>query len=443
MKSANTIVAISTPVGAGGIGIVRLSGERSLELAERLFTAKKLNYADIIPNYMYFGELSAGGYSDRGYMVYFKAPASFTGEDIVEFHLHGGVKLLEGVVAACVKEGASPAAAGEFTKRAYLNGKLALSDAEGVIDMINADSEAALNAAYRLMTGKLSRIAYQIEGELFDAITALEAVLDYPDELEDETLPEVDKLLDGAIAKLTPLVQSETYGTMAKYGISVVLAGATNAGKSSLLNALLGDDRAIVNAKEGTTRDLITESREYKGVKINFTDTAGLRNTDDEIEQEGVKRAENAILSADLVLYVIDGTSAEAAKPLKGADGKRVYTVYNKSDLGGFNPPRGEDVFLTSAATGEGVEQLLDAIAALYIGGKATDGEIVTNKRHAEAVRQAYELLSSAKGGVGSVTADCLLVDVKGAWQALGEITGTTTDDRIIDAIFSRFCVGK
>lgn len=440
-----TIVAISTPLGAGGIGIIRLSGVEALKIASELFCSNEVVNGAYTAKYMYFGTVSADGYRDKGYMVYFKAPNSFTGEDVVELQLHGGVKLLEGVVEAAVKMGARPADKGEFTKRAFLNGKLALSDAEGVIDMINADSEAGLNAAYRLMSGDLSKKIYAVQEKLFETITNLEAVLDYPEELEDETLPEEKIRLKEIAESLLPLINSESYGKMAKYGIKVVLAGATNVGKSSLINKLLSEDRAIVTDIAGTTRDLLNESLIYKGVKINLTDTAGIRLSGNEIEMEGIRRAKEAIKGADVVLYVKDISEKYDNTEIEELTGKRVIEVYNKSDLQKdvkFGKVNGQ-TFYISAKTGEGVEELLDEIAGLYLKGQASSSEMLTSERHLYAVKTAYGFISSAIANYGEVPTDCLLVDLKEAWRALGEITGSTASEDIISSIFSRFCVGK
>lgn len=382
-----TIVAISTPIGRGGIGIVRMSGDDAKNIASQIFFKKGLDFSALVPNVMYFGTVSGRDFSDRCYMVWFRAPKTYTGEDVVEFQCHGGVKLTELVVNECILRGAEMAAPGEFTKRAFLNGKMALSDAEGVIDLINADSEAGVNAAYRLMTGKLAGEIGEIQKTIFDVICDLEAVLDYPEELEDENIPQGKIGLDAALKKLAPLAKSESYGKMAKYGINVVMCGDTNVGKSSLMNAMLKENRAIVTPVAGTTRDLIGESFLHGGVKINLTDTAGIRESADEIEKEGIKRAKNAVLSADLVLYVKDGTEfgKEMEIPAE-AQGKRLVTVINKGDLLGEGVRYGEQkeakekTFVVSAKNGDGVEELLDYIVSVFNEGKVLGTEVITEK---------------------------------------------------------------
>ena len=445
-----TIVAISTPIGRGGIGIVRMSGDDAKNIASQIFFKKGLTFSALVPNVMYFGTVSGRDFSDRCYMVWFRAPKTYTGEDVVEFQCHGGVKLTELVVNECILRGAEMAAPGEFTKRAFLNGKMALSDAEGVIDLINADSEAGVNAAYRLMTGKLAGEIGEIQKTIFDVICDLEAVLDYPEELEDENIPQGKIGLDAALKKLAPLAKSESYGKMAKYGINVVMCGDTNVGKSSLMNAMLKENRAIVTPVAGTTRDLIGESFLHGGVKINLTDTAGIRESADEIEKEGIKRAKNAVLSADLVLYVKDGTEfgKEMEIPAE-AQGKRLVTVINKGDLLGEGVRYGEQkeakekTFVVSAKNGDGVEELLDYIVSVFNEGKVLGTEVITEKRHLSAVLKAKKHLEDALENYDALPSDCILVDVKAAWQALGEITGSTSSEEVVNAIFDKFCVGK
>ena len=299
-----TIAAISTPLGKGGIGIVRLSGEDSLTIADKVFTAESFSISDVKANYMYFGYFKGSDFSDKGYMVYFKAPKSFTGEDTVEFQLHGGIRLLEGVVNECVKYGAVPAERGEFTKRAFLNGKLMLSDAEGIIDMINADSAASLRAGFRLMQGYLAKEVVSLERELTDLISSLEASLDYPEEMEDEVLPEIPKIKNSVGSRLEKLKNTASTGKIIKEGIDVALIGEANVGKSSLLNRLVGKDRAIVTDVAGTTRDVIEVFAEYEGVKINFIDTAGIRESDDLVEKFGIEKSKETAKPMEIIFVL-------------------------------------------------------------------------------------------------------------------------------------------
>lgn len=444
-----TITAISSPIGAGGIGIVRVSGSDALSIADAIFNFGKetsrvrARGSDIIQNWepfkMHFGTFVAEDFCDRGYAVYFPADKAYTGEDTVEFYLHGGVRIMQGALDTIIKEGAVLAEHGEFTKRAFLSGRLSLADAEGVIDMINADSSAGLRAAYRLMDGKVSKAVDGILSDLQDLIAGLEATLDYPEETEDEVLPSLAGGIDGCISKVNALLSSASRGRIAKHGINVVLAGGVNAGKSSLMNAMLNEERAIVAPVAGTTRDTVEDSFEYDGVRINLVDTAGIRESEDEIETQGVQRARKAIEGADIVLHVIDKTNPNRDE--LDFYGKRVFTVFNKCDVAGFAIPRMAYTFGVSAKTGEGVDALVRAIAELY-GGEAGGGELITNERHVSALYEAKRALDSAKQGL-SYTVDCTLIDLRAAYDALGQITGRTATEDIVDAIFSKFCVGK
>lgn len=444
-----TIAAISSPIGAGGIGIVRVSGNDALGIADAIFNFGKeasrvrARGQNIIQHWeplkMNFGTFVAEDFCDRGYAVYFPAAQAYTGEDTVEFYLHGGVRIMRGALDALIAEGASLAEHGEFTKRAFLAGRLTLADAEGVIDMINADSAAALRAAYRLMDGNVARAVNEVFEELQTVIAGLEATLDYPEETEDEVLPSLESSIDECLKKVNGLLNSASRGRIVKHGINAVLAGGVNAGKSSLMNAMLKEERAIVADIAGTTRDTVEDSFEYDGVRINLVDTAGIRESDDSIEAQGVARARKAIDGADIILHVIDKTNPSPDEP--DFYGKRVFTVFNKCDVAGFAIPRMAYTFGVSAKTGEGVEALVRAICELYSEGSA-GGELITNERHISALTAAKRALENAKNSL-CYTADCTLIDLRSAYDELGQITGKTATEDIVDEIFSKFCVGK
>lgn len=468
----STIVAISSPVGAGGIGIVRVSGKDALDIAGAIFVfaSKKdaTKASDWVPLHMNFGTFSASDFSDKGYAVFFPAAKAFTGEDTIEFYLHGGVRVLNGAVEEILKHGAVLAERGEFTKRAFLAGKMNLSDAEGVIDMINAESAAAIRAAYRQMNGGLSEKINRISEILLDNIVSLEASLDYPDEMEDEVIKPLEIGLNRAINEISALLLTVRSGKMAKHGVNAVLAGATNAGKSSLLNAFLNEDRAIVTPVAGTTRDVITESVECKGVKINLVDTAGLRESEDFIESAGIARAKKAIEGADVVLHVVDAKRFSENKSLSfdteiqfdDKNQTKLYTVFNKCDeiseqdleklknkscglVEKYDKEKCEICFV-SAKTGDGVQALLEKIADLFIKGETDGGEIITSERHLSALLEAKTALVSARAAFekGEST-DCVLIDLRSAYDALGKITGKTATEDIVNGIFFKFCVGK
>lgn len=434
----STIAAISSPIGTGGIGIVRVSGEDALKIADAIFVFKAGDKT-WQPLHMHFGTFKAEDFSDMGYAVYFPAKQSFTGEDTVEFYLHGGVRIMKGALDTLIRSGAVLAKGGEFTKRAFLNGRMSLADAEGVIDMINAESSSALNAAYRLMDGEVSKNINSILEKLECLIATLEATLDYPDEMEDEVLPVLPDEIEEALDCVGQLLSTTKCGKIAKYGINVVLTGKTNAGKSSLMNAMLKSDRAIVTPVAGTTRDTIEDSLEYKGIRINIVDTAGLRESDDIVEQKGIERAKKAIDGADIVLHVI--STEEGSEDASEYPGKLVYKVYNKCDITG-RKDNGKDVYYISAKTGDGVDQLLNGIASLYENSASGSGEIITSERHVSALYEAKKALLSAKSEING-TLDCILIDLRKAYDSLGEITGKTATEDVVDSIFKRFCVGK
>lgn len=442
-----TIAAISSPIGAGGIGIVRVSGEEAVGIADAVFNFGKSvcvrshESAQVWqPLKMNFGTFLAKDFCDRGYAVYFPAAQAYTGDDTVEFYLHGGVRIMQGALNTLLEHGAVLAEHGEFTKRAFLAGRLTLADAEGVIDMINADSAAGLRAAYRLMDGSVAKAVDGISNELETLIAGLEATLDYPEETEDEVLPSLGAGIGECLKKIVSLINSSSQGRLAKHGINVVLAGDVNAGKSSLMNAMLKEERAIVADVAGTTRDTVEDSLEYNGVRINLVDTAGLRESDDVVEAQGIARARRAVENADLVLHVID-KSAKFRSEFE-FDGKMTFTVFNKCDVVGFAIPLMAYAFAVSAKTGEGVDMLVQAIAALYKENGLGGGEIITNERHVSALQEAKRALENAQANA-DCTVDCTLIDLRAAYDALGQITGKTAGEGIVEAIFSRFCVGK
>ena len=441
-----TIAAISTPVGAGAIGIVRISGDDALKVAAKIFRTSKLkDLKDAVPNMMYYGTVTAGEVSDRCLGVYFKAPKTYTGEDIFELHCHGGVRLVNEILKGCIEAGARAADKGEFTKRAFLNGKLALSDAEAVISMINAESEAQLKASYRSMTGKLSEQIYAFEEKLLDAIATMEAALDYPEEMEEESRRVAKDTVNALCKDLEKLIATAKTGSYVKQGIDVAIVGIANVGKSSTLNALTGKDRAIVTEIAGTTRDSLEERIEVNGVIINLIDTAGIRETDDKVEKLGVDRSRAIAKNSDLVLFITEAgreLTGEEKEILISVDGSKVLYVFNKDDKPHAKDDR-EGIFV-SAKTGEGIERLKKEIIDRVIGGEIDfSGNIVTDSRHYDALKRAYLSLTQAKEGFDEEPAECLLVDMRDAYSALGEITGNTADESIVNAIFSKFCLGK
>lgn len=443
---SSTITAIATPIGSGSIGVVRLSGEKSLFIANQVFSTKKLDsFCDAIPNHMYFGKINCGEFCDQCLAVYFKAPHSFTGEDVVEFQCHGGVRLLQEVIKTLLSNGATLADKGEFTKRAFLNGKYSLSEAEGIIDMINSENIAGLNAGYRQMTGHLNKKIKEIESQILDITASLEASLDYPEELEEEVRENLPNSLNSVKIGIKSLLDTAKLGRIVKSGINVAIIGQPNIGKSSLLNAILGKDRAIVTDIAGTTRDTLEERVEKNGVFINFVDTAGIRNTDDTVEKIGVDKALESASNADVILLMLNANSiiSEEEKNLieKFSD-KPILKIYNKMDLGILKT--NDDGILISAKNSENIDLLLDKISELFVKGKIdSSGEILTNLRHIEALQNTYNFIENACFDTINTPSECILIDLKSSYLELGKITGDTASEDIIDTIFSKFCLGK
>lgn len=442
----DTIAAIATPVGTGAVGIIRMSGDKAREIAAEVFSPFKIkSFENAQPYMMYLGKLESGGVRDKALAVYFAAPNSYTGEDVVELHCHGGAALLRHVLEGLCAKGARIADRGEFTRRAFLNGKMDLSDAEGVIDMINGDSAAAVNAGYRLATGGVSAAVHELSAPLLDVIAHMEAALDYPEEMEEEAKLSAKPVLDELIERTQKLLYTCRAGSIVKNGITVAIVGETNVGKSSLLNALTGRDRAIVTDIAGTTRDSIEEVLEWKGIALRFVDTAGIRESEDVIESMGIDRSRDIAKNSDIVLFVVDGSrpnNANKEELLQGIDKNTpVIEVINKSDLPKKTSAKG---FMISARTGENLDALKDKIVFVVIGESLDGGgEMITSLRHKEALERALKSLKSARAAFDQVPAECTLLDMREAYAAYGEITGDTADEKIIDTIFSKFCLGK
>ena len=469
----DTICAIATPAGEGGIGIVRLSGSRAVTVAEEIIrlrsgqplatvTSHSLHLADVrLPSSLNTSESADDRASsksevifDEALVVYMKAPRSFTGEHVVEIQSHGGALILSLVCRACLAAGARLAAPGEFTKRAFLNGRLDLSQAEAVLDTIRAKSAASLTAAQRQLRGDLGREVESARQGLLRLLGQLEAGIDFvAEDIELLGRGELMAAIDGVVAWLQRLEATARQGRLLRDGARVVIFGRPNVGKSSLLNRLLKEDRAIVTAVPGTTRDIIEEAIDVDGMRIYLVDTAGIRETDDLLEREGIRRSRSAQKDADLQLVVIDGSTELTEDDRRLIDeasvGKHMIVI-NKADLPRMiaPPAMGSETVCValSAKTGEGVEDLRVAIRSALVGGGAdtTDGVMVTNVRHQAALERAMESLSQAKRSVGQRMADeFVAVDVRAAAEALGEITGAITTDEILEQIFSTFCIGK
>ena len=456
------IAAIATGHSPTAIGIVRLSGEGCFACCDRVFRAANGRpFSQQEPRKMVFGEMldSQGRVIDQGLAVRFPGPRSFTGEDSAEFHCHGSPVVLRELLESLFAAGARQAKAGEFTRRAFLNGRLDLTQAEAVIDLIDAETAAAARNAAAQLDGGLRRVLEPIQDALLDITSRFYAVVDYPDEdIEDVKPEQVAEALSSAEKQLTSLLATCQRGKVLKSGVRTAIVGRPNAGKSSLLNALAGYERAIVTDIPGTTRDTVEESVLCGGVLLRLTDTAGIRDTEDAVERLGVERSRKAVEAADLVLAVVDGSvpmTEEDREVLRlAARAPRWIAVFSKCDLwdtkarsvgviGRENAPAAS--VSLSAVTGEGLERLEDAVAALFPAGEDTDsGSLLTDRRQEEAAARARDAIRRAREALAAgLTPDAILTDAEEALDALGELTGRTAKEEIVSRIFSRFCVGK
>lgn len=442
-----TVSAISTAQGVGGVAIIRLSGPAALSIAEKMFIPSgKTAVKDFKPYRMYAGYIDCLSFKDFGLCVYFKAPKSYTGEDTVEFHCHGGINISRGVLKRTFALGAEPAGRGEFTRRAFLNGKLSLSAAEGLGDMINAESEAEVKAGFMLYSEKLCAAVKRAQDILTDCLAGINASFDYPEEdIEEEKTGDISLKLAEAEKIVKNLLSTYAVGKRIKSGVTVAICGKPNTGKSSILNALLGYDKAIVSSYAGTTRDAVEGCIEIGGVKFNLYDTAGIRSGAGEVESIGISMAEKITESADIVLFVNSGSPDEEYRKIaESLKGKRVIKVVNKIDEPGFNICKaGEADVYTSAVTGEGIDDLRRALSAEFIPSRAEDGAFLIEERHYGALKRADKALSRASLAAGKEYLELVASDIKAAWDCLGEITGETATEEIITQIFSKFCVGK
>ncbi len=443
MTSDNdTIVAIATPPGRGGVGVVRLSGSDALPIAETLCgSLPPVRVAGLRHFCDAHGEII-----DTGLLIHFAGPKSFTGEDVVEIQAHGSPVVLELIVTAAVAAGARRAGPGEFSQRAFLNDRLDLAQAEAVADLIAAASEKAARAAHRSLEGELSKAVDAIHAALVELRVWVEAALDFPDE-------DVDFLADGQVAKRTAglsqrleaLLARAGTGRLLTDGVRIAIIGPPNAGKSSLLNALAARDAAIVTEIPGTTRDVLRETITLAGMPVVLSDTAGLRETSDRVESEGVRRAQQEMKSADLVFHVVDATDPPST-PLHGVpDQVPVIRIENKIDLTGSEPGRSDHHVRVSALNGQGLEALETLVLELLgAEGAEAGGEFSARQRHVDALTRA---LNHVRAGAAEIQAsgsgELLAEELRMAADELGEITGRMSSDQLLGEIFSSFCIGK
>ena len=456
--TADTIAAITTPLGESGIGAVRISGPDAYAVGDKIFKSKSavplkerrdrsIQYGTIVDE--------NGTCIDEVLALIMKGPHSYTAEDVLEIQCHGGREALESILQLILRSGARMANPGEFTERAFVNGRIDLAQAEAVMDVIQAKSRAGLTSAVSQLEGRLSKVINKTRKELTELVTRLEVMIDYPEEdLEDIAVPDVSGALQEMQEKLQHMLEESQNGRMIRDGVMAAIAGTPNAGKSSLLNRLLQEERAIVTDVPGTTRDVLEEWITLRGVPVCLVDTAGIRETDDTVEKIGVSRARRYLDRADIILAVIDGSrplTDEDKDILQSAADKNVIIVLNKTDLPSVMTRQdlstyGFPICPISASTGDGLEELKDRLLQEVLKGGFTDGPsaLLTNTRHIELVRQSAEALERARQSLqDGMPLDCAVIDIRQAWDTLGSITGDTVHDDIVEEIFSRFCLGK
>jgi len=440
-----TIVAIATPLGVGGVGIVRISGEKSLEIAKGIYSPFP---KDLEVRKMYLGKIDVADFADKGFFVYFKAPNSYTGEDVVEFQVHGSPVVLQNLVDKAISLGAEMANPGEFSERAFMNGKMSLDEAESLIDLINSKSTAEAKATENLLSGSLKRKILQVQDNLSEMLAKIDVSFDYP-EHDDETQIgfDVKQDLQKVQIELQKLLESHKTGKVLANGINVCIVGKPNVGKSSLLNALLGTNSAIVTEIAGTTTDVIKDTYIFNGVRFNMIDTAGIRQGKSLIENLGIEKSKQQLELADLILFVLD-----ASKPFDDEDravfelvkDRKMLVVLNKTDLQKqCGSPLKIDAEI-STQNDDDIEKLKKTIFDLTVEQNIGENDIVlVNARHANLLQQAIDLVASATTNIENVSLDCIAVDLQSAWNVLGQIVGNSDIERIIDKIFSKFCLGK
>ena len=448
----DTIAAIATAYGEGGIGIIRISGEDSRDILRKIFTGKiesrRLSYGKIMDENEHIDEVLA---------VYMKGPKTYTGEDVVEINCHGSMVALRKTLALVLSKGARMAEPGEFTKRAFLNGRLDLSQAEAVIDVIKAKSDRSFDVAISQLEGSLSKIIEKIRQALLDLLVEVTVNIDYPDEdIEIMTYDKARDCLCNIRNMIGALLATSGSGRMIREGIRIAIVGKPNVGKSSLMNCLLRESRAIVTEIPGTTRDTIEEAVSIRNLPVYLIDTAGIRDTDDTVEKIGIEKTKEAFNNADYIILVVDGSrplTSEDEEIISYVRGRRALVLLNKRDLGAevtvdviSEKLPDCDIIETALSKGEGLTEIEDNIESLVYGGQISQGEslMVNNVRHIDLLKHA----DSAAGDALSLLEimeplDIVEIDIRNAYDFLGEIVGDTVSDEIINEVFARFCLGK
>ena len=455
-----TIVAIATPLGSGGVSIVRMSGSQSLTIASQVFSCKT-PVMQFHPRMMYLGTFTAADFQEQCLAVYFKSPYSYTGEDVMEFQCHGGRMIAQGIVETLLSHGAILAQAGEFSKRAFVNGKLSLDQAEGIMEMIEAQSQSEIRAGYQLLKGKLQSTILSMQNELTTLLASIEVSLDYPEEdIEEETRDRVIQKVQSLLSSMDQLLKTKHTGKIIRDGVKIALVGKPNTGKSSLMNALLGYERAIVTNIQGTTRDIIEEYFMYRGLKFCLVDTAGIRQSQDVVEKIGIEKSWNALSYANILLVVLDGSqplTKEDIDVLQHIPHHQYFILINKNDLPlaideekissllSLDQKSYEEKRLYTSATLKDVEEIKEKLYQV-VSTKDLEGQgvVLTNFRHIECLERAKQSLEKALLDLQqNQTLDIVCINLKDSWLAMGDVTGNSQNESIITEIFEKFCVGK
>jgi tRNA modification GTPase len=444
----DTIAAISTPLGEGAIAVLRMSGPRAVEIAGQVFRGKVRANA-MAARMQRFGAICDGGQKlDDVLLTVFRSPHSYTGEDVVEIAGHGGVLVARRILELLLKCGARSAEPGEFTQRAYLSGKMDLTQAEAVMDLITAQTDLALRAATEQLEGRLGERIRGVRERLVELLAHVEAFIDFPDEdIDPDTGDALRAKLDAARAETTALLATAGQGRVLREGVRTVIYGAPNVGKSSLLNLLLGYERAIVSARPGTTRDVIEEVISLRGYPLRLVDTAGIRESDDEIERAGMARTRRQVERADLVLHLADASAAISDFRFQISDlGEKALIVLNKSDLGEHPGWAGVEAVRISCLQNAGLTALEDAIIARITGGQAAhrDWSVAINARHQACLAKALDDIQAAHRALtDGLSPEFIAEELRGALDAVGEVVGKADSEEILGKIFSTFCIGK
>lgn len=456
----DTIAAIATAMTSAGIGIVRISGEEAVFITDKIFQkkgGKSLEECDT--HTIHYGHIHDGEeVIDEVMVLLMRGPRSYTREDTVEIDCHGGVYVMKRILETVIKYGARPAEPGEFTKRAFLNGRIDLSQAESVIDVINAKNDFALKSSMKQLSGSVSAAVKEIRGEILHEIAFIESALDDPEHISLEGYPEkLQFIVEGAGKKIEKLLATSDNGRILKEGISTVIVGKPNAGKSSLLNTLVGEERAIVTNIAGTTRDVLEEQINLNGIVLNIIDTAGIRETDDIVEKIGVDKAKKYLAGADLIIYVVDTSTRldendyEIMELLKG---RQSIVLMNKSDLDALTTAddirahveKDSNIIAISAKEQTGIDELTETVSRMFFSGEVTfnDEVYITNIRHKTALQESLSSLHLVEQSIESgMPEDFYSIDLMNAYEELGSIIGEAVEDDLVNEIFSKFCTGK